>query len=53
MTDLDLSDSIENMCEDDVYAWFSQGKIKLDGSFTVKELYDIVELLKTERKELI
>ena len=53
MTDLDLSDNIEGMCEDDVYAWFSQGSIKLDGNFTVKELYDIVALLKTERKELI
>ena len=53
MNDTELSDQIESLCEDNAYAWLCGGVLNLDGHFTIKELHDIVELLKTERKELI
>lgn len=49
MDNIDLSDSIEDLCEDDIFAWYHDSKLKLDGSFTLTELKDIVELLEQER----
>jgi len=53
MNDIELSDQIESLCKDNTYAYLRYDVLNLDGYFTIKELHDIVELLKTERKELI
>lgn len=52
MEEVQLSDRIEDLCQDDIYVWYNAGVVSLDGNFTPQELLNIVELLQVERPEL-
>lgn len=48
MDNIDLSESIEALCENIIFALYHKDKLRLEGSFTLTELKNIVELLEQE-----